>query len=219
MATLPQNLIIPGPAGGLEAIFLDINNKNTNVFAIICHPHPLHGGTMNNKVVTTLARAMNELGLPSLRFNFRGVGASAGEYGHGDGETEDLLAVIAWVNQNFPEHKIWLAGFSFGSYIAMRGAFLKRGQVTQLITIAPAVTYFDFTQHHHIDCPWLLVMGEEDELVPIAEVKTWLTKLPVPIQTIFMPGVGHFFHGHLTQLREHLLSVLTPNLPHGTIHV
>lgn len=209
---LPQNITIPGPSGALEAIFLQEVNKKSNILAIICHPHPLYGGTMNNKVVTTLARTMTELGLPSIRFNFRGIGASAGEYGQGDGETEDLLAVMAWVNQHFPNHKVWLAGFSFGSYIAMRGAFLKREQVTQLITIAPAVTYFDFTQHHHIDCPWLLVMGEEDELVPLAEVKAWLAKLPVPIQTFFMPGVSHFFHGHLTQLREHLLSALTPRL-------
>ena len=90
----------------------------------------------------------------------------------------------------------------------MRGAFLRQEQVTQLITIAPAVTYFDFTQHHHIECPWVLVMGEADELVPVDKVKAWVAQLPVPIQAVYFPGVGHFFHGNLTRLREQLVALL-----------
>lgn len=198
----PQNIFIPGPVGKIEAIVAP-SADTTNTIGIICHPHPLYGGTMHNKVVTTLARTFNELDMASIRFNFRGIGKSAGSYGHGEGETDDLLAVIAWVRQHFPECQLWLAGFSFGAYVAMQGA-IRTSNIQQLITIAPAVNHFSFSDAANIRCPWLLVMGEADEIVPIDAVKNWVKQQPVPIKTIYFPGVSHFFHGHLTELREHI---------------
>src|SRR5690348_488965 len=108
-------LILPGPVGDLDVIATNHEQaNNTTPIAIVCHPHPLHGGTMNNKVVTTLARTFKDLGLRSVRFNFRGVGKSGGIYDHGVGECKDLIAVIDWVKKIFPQAPIWLAGFSFG---------------------------------------------------------------------------------------------------------
>jgi alpha/beta superfamily hydrolase len=209
---LPHNpLFIAGPAGQLEAIVaLSSPQENHPIIAIICHPHPLYGGSMSNKVITTLARAFYDLGLASIRFNFRGIGKSAGNYGEGVGEIEDLLAVLNWARTTFPGYKIWLAGFSFGAYVATSVAAKEKDQVAQLVTIAPAVTHFDFQTLSTVTCPWLLVMGEADEIVAFDTVKTWLTSLPIPITTIFYPGVGHFFHGHLVQLREDIKRTLQP---------
>ena len=209
MVNKVQSLMIPGPAGDLESLLLEEGSATSDFFGIVCHPHPQHGGSMHNKVVTTLARTFAELGAPSIRFNYRGVEKSAGEYDRGDGETQDLLAVIKWVNQHYPSHKVWLAGFSFGSFIALRGASLLPDQVTQLITIAPSVKgYFDFIDGSRITCPWVLVMGEADELVAIEDVKQWVSDLPVPVEAVYFPKVGHFFHGNLIRLREQLLLLL-----------
>ncbi len=207
----PQNPVtLSGPVGPLEAVVTPPLKESKPIIGIICHPHPLYGGTMHNKVVTTVARAFYDLGLWSLRFNYRGVEKSAGSYGSGLGEVEDLLAVLTWVRQNFPQYTLWLAGFSFGSYVAAQAA--AKEDVAQLITIAPAVTHFDFKEIAQIHCPWLLLMGEEDEIVPLSAVKNWLTTLSTPIQTIFFPHVGHFFHGHLVQLREALKKALITNV-------
>lgn len=201
----PQNpVFISGPSGNLEAIIAPPVAESAPIVTIICHPHPLYGGTMNNKVVTTVARAMYDLGLWSLRFNFRGIGASQGVYGNGHGEVEDLLAVIDWVQQHFPKYNIWLAGFSFGAYIAMEGAARVGDAIQQLITIAPAVTHFEFHHGAKIHCPWLLLMGEADEIVAVGEVKKWVKKQPAHIKTIYFDGVSHFFHGFLSNLREQL---------------
>ena len=110
---------------------------------VVCHPHPLHGGTMQNKVVTTLARCAEELGMPSLRFNFRGVGASAGAFDEGRGETDDALAAVATARQRWPDAALWLAGFSFGGYVALRASTTRGvGEVSRLVTIAPAFTRY-----------------------------------------------------------------------------
>lgn len=202
---LPQNLLfLTSPAGHLETIITrPLSVEANRVVTVICHPHPLYGGTMNNKVVTTLTRAFIETNGWAVRFNFRGVGKSTGVYGHASGEIEDLLAVIQWVRQNFSGYAVKLAGFSFGSYIAASVA-AQDAEIQHLITIAPAVNHFDFTQIRSVACPWLLLMGEADEIVPVESVKQWLATTPVKIKSIFFPGVGHFFHGHLLQLREAL---------------
>jgi len=208
---LPQNFLnLPGPTGPLEAIISPPASEAAPIVSIICHPHPLQGGTMQNKVVTTLARAFYDLGLWSVRFNFRGVGASEGNYDEGRGETDDLLAIVAWVQQQFPSHTIWLAGFSFGAYIAMQGAAhpALAGHVTQLVTIAPAVNHFVLPPHLKIPCPWLLVMGEQDEIVPAEAVKDWVKQQSAPIKAFYFPTAGHFFHGHLVELREQLKAAL-----------
>jgi uncharacterized protein len=116
------------------------------------------------------------------------------------------MAVLNQIRTDFPGYKIWLAGFSFGAYIAT--CVSAKEKIEQLITLAPAITHFDFKDLATITCPWLLIMGEADEIVAFDQVKTWLTKVPVPITTIFYPEVGHFFHGHLVQLREDLKAYL-----------
>jgi hypothetical protein len=178
--------------------------------AVILHPHPLHGGTMQNKVVHTLARAFAELGVASVRFNFRGVGASAGRFAHGEGETEDALAVIAWVRKQRPDAPVWLAGFSFGAYVALRAA--ASAQVDGLITVAPAVHLYDFSTLVLPQCPWLLIQGEADEVVPVEAVRAWLSGIVPRPQTLFLPGVGHFFHGHLTEIKSALCDFVPPHL-------
>jgi len=123
-----QTFLLPGPTGALEAMAAcPAEDEAVPATAVICHPHPQQGGTMHNKVVHTLARTFSELGLRTVRFNFRGVGASAGHFDHGNGETEDLLAVVSWVRAQRPQDQIWLAGFSFGGYIAARGAQQTEG--------------------------------------------------------------------------------------------
>lgn len=203
------SVILPGAVGTLEALTSAPNNAS-DVVVVICHPHSLHGGTMHNKVVYTLARAFKEMNLRTVRFNFRGVGASEGNYDEGIGETEDLLTVLKWVQQVRPQDKIWLTGFSFGSYVAARAA--KTWPAQQLISIAPPVENFPFKQLPPFTCPWLVVQGEADEVVAPQKVFSWLAELPQPPQLIRMPDTSHFFHGKLVELRQLLITALSPQL-------
>ncbi len=179
--------------------------------AIICHPHSLHGGTLRNKVVTMIERSLRELGLATVRFNFRGVGASAGTFDEGIGETEDLAAVAAWVRRVRPDDVVWLAGFSFGSYVALRAA--KRLGATQLIQIAPPVGRWAFADIELPDCPWLVVQGEADEVVDPAAVFAWIDGLARPPQLVRMPDTGHFFHRRLLDLRGAIKNSVKDHLP------
>lgn len=169
---------------------------------IICHPHPLHEGTMHNKVVYTLSRALQAKGLHTVRFNFRGVGKSEGQYGNSTGEVADLMAVLAWVDQVLPQSKIWLGGFSFGAYIAAKGATQHPCQ--QLFTVAPSVENQPYDQLATVSCPWNIIQGEEDEVVPPEAVYAWVEshKESQPnLSLIRMPKASHFFHGELINLR------------------
>lgn len=198
---------IPGPSGRLESLIEPPpGDGGISGVAVLCHPHPLHGGTLQNKVVHTLARACNDLGLVALRFNFRGVGASEGEYGEAIGETEDLHAVLAWVQQQWPDQPLWLGGFSFGAYVALRAA--ARWPIRQLITVAPPVNLFAMDPLPAVHCDWLLVQGDEDEIVPHGQVMAWIAGLDYPPQVLELVGAGHFFHGRLNELRERLLTLL-----------
>jgi len=198
-------LHLPGPAGTLETA---ITPNVTNQIAIVCHPHPLQGGTMNNKVVTTTAKAFQQKGMSTIRFNYRGVGASTGGYGDFKGETADLLAIIDWAQQQIPDLQLWLAGFSFGSYIAAQGALQRSTLVQQLFTIAPAVNHAQFADFMAIRCPWVVIQGEEDEIVPPAGVYEWVEHMAqyTPIHLIKVPACSHFFHGKLVELRDILLT-------------
>jgi alpha/beta superfamily hydrolase len=204
-----ERLIVPGPAGGLETLIETPSQQVQSAiehFAVVCHPHPLYGGTLDNKVVYTLARAFQELGAPAIRFNFRGVGASAGQYDEGRGETEDALAVIAHGRQRWPGAMLWLAGFSFGAAVAIRAS--EGAQPDRLVTVAPAVTRINVQNVEMPSCRWLVVQGDADDVVEPGAVLNWASGLsPAPVVSV-LPGAGHYFHGRLHELRDAVLAFM-----------
>jgi alpha/beta superfamily hydrolase len=201
-----EGFSIEGPAGVLEGLLEDPQAPSHPGFAVICHPHPLYGGSMHNKVVHTLARACQEYGIATLRFNFRGVGASAGSYDEGRGELDDVLAVIAWGRKRWPDTALTLAGFSFGAMLALGAA--ERSMPSRLITVAPAVARPEFAEVVNLSCPWLIVQGDADELVDIRNVRAYAARFDPAPRLVVMPGGEHFFHGRLTELRDHVLAFL-----------
>jgi alpha/beta superfamily hydrolase len=201
-APVPTALEITGPAGVLEAV-IDSSARPAVATAVLCHPHPLQQGAMGNKVVTTVARAFTRLGADAVRFNFRGVGASAGRYADGIGERDDALAVVEWCRERWPGRPLYLGGFSFGA--AAAAAIAARVAPAGLVTVAPPVDRLavDFVAPA---CPWLLIHGEADEVVPLEPVLEWCSKLAAPPRIVSLPGVGHFFHGQLPALIEAVTS-------------
>lgn len=195
-----SHFVISGPAGNLELMTTWPSELQHEYVAVICHPHPLFQGSMKNKVVTTLFRAFDRLGVPTVRFNFRGVGQSQGQHGEGVGEQDDLMAVIRWLTDVLPGFEVSLSGFSFGSYIA--AAVANREPVSGLITIAPPVHHYAFNKLTQVRCPWLVVMGDQDEIVPFADVNAFVENSPLPMDYQVMPAATHFFHGRLIDLRE-----------------
>lgn len=194
---VPKNTLIDGPAGPLEIAFQQ--PANATALALICHPHPVHGGTMDNKVVQTLAKAFAELGCATLRFNFRGVGDSAGAFDEGIGETEDASAALAWARAQLPPSlPLIAAGFSFGCFVQSR--LLPRSQPQQLVLVGPAVSRFQLAVlPTDLQQQTLVIHGEADDVVPLDAVMDWARPQGLPV-TVF-PGTGHFFHGRLTELK------------------
>jgi uncharacterized protein len=198
-----QRLTLPGPAGALQALLETPQpeaERAPRAFGVVCHPHPLHGGTLDNKVVWTVSRAFQQFGAPTLRFNFRGVGASAGTYDEGRGETADALAVIAWGRQRFPAAALWLGGFSFGGSVAIRAA--GAAHPAALVLVAPGITRIDVQDAAPPACPWLIVQGEADDVVPPEAVIEWAHTLSPTPTVRLLPGAGHFFHGRINELRD-----------------
>jgi uncharacterized protein len=209
MRTLPaaERLNLNGKAGDLEAV-VEVPEGVTKpaAFLVVCHPHPLHGGTMDNKVVTTLARTAHEIGVPTIRFNFRGVGGSAGSFDDGRGETDDALIAVAHGRQLWPDAVLWLAGFSFGGFVALRASTTRGvGKVDRLLTVAPALgKNFESPRHLQVpECPWLIVQGEADDVVDPHLAADWAALLEPQPRMVMLPGVGHFFHGKLAELQQH----------------
>ena len=207
-----ERVTLAGPAGGLESLIeTPVSGEDgpfaqVTAFAVVCHPHPLFGGTLDNKVVHTLARAFNQLGAPAIRFNFRGVGTSAGTYDDGRGEIQDALAVIAWGRERWPGAALWLGGFSFGGSVAVWAA--GEAAPARLVAVAPGITTIDVTGAVPPACPWLIVQGDEDEVVPPQVVLAWSrTLVPAP-EVAVLPGAGHFFHGRINDLREAVLAFM-----------
>jgi alpha/beta superfamily hydrolase len=197
--------VIDGAVGALEVV---VNAPVTTLagIALIAHPHPLEGGTLDNKVVYTLAKTFFALGYAAVRFNFRGVGASVGTFDEGNGETDDALAALAHGRQRFGNAlPIVLAGFSFGSFVQTRVA--RRVTVERMVLIAPAVNRF---ATERVTPDTIVVHGEQDDVVPLADVFAWARPQELPI--IVFPGCGHFFHGRLPQLQR----VITGNWQRGT---
>jgi len=217
MSAAPRttSLIVPGPARAIEVLVdepadLDVVRQ----VAVVCHPHPLFGGNMTNKVTHILARTCNELGAAAVRFNFRGVGKSAGTHDDGRGEVEDVLAMLKWTEERWPGANLWLAGFSFGAAMALRAALARSGErrsVKRLITVAPALRWLEQTDDQTPGCPWLVVQGDQDELVDAQAVAAWARRLSRPPTLTVLAGVDHFFHGRLNDLRDTVKAWLIEN--------
>jgi alpha/beta superfamily hydrolase len=195
-----QRLFIDGPVGRLEAIMDVSTAENALGVAVVCHPHPQHGGTMHNKVVHTLARAFVRMGYASLRFNFRGTEQSEGVYDEGQGELDDALAAVAWARERYADSPLWLAGFSFGAAIAVKAAVAI--EVDGLVSVAPAISRFASGLESQPTCPWLIVQGDQDELVDVEETVAWVDGLAPGPELLIIPDGEHFFHGRLNELRE-----------------
>ena len=189
-----ERVLIDGPAGKVETDVNDPGGARRGI-ALIAHPNPVQGGTKDNKVVTTLAKAFFALGYVAARPNFRGVGASAGDFDEGRGETEDLLAVAGHLKQRYGDLPLVLAGFSFGSYVQTRVA--KQLASERMVLVGPAVNRFPAET---VPGDTLVIHGELDEVVPLAAVFDWARPQNLPI--VVVPGGEHFFHGRLNQLAE-----------------
>jgi len=202
-----EKLFIDGPAGRLEAIIERPGEGALEGCAVICHPHPQHGGTMHNKVAHTLARAFVRSGYETLRFNFRGTEQSEGKYDEGIGELDDALAAIEWTRARHASYPLWLAGFSFGAAISVKAAV--ETAVDGLISVAPAISRFASGLDSQPQCPWLIVQGDEDELVDVEETVEWVNGLePGPELLVIRQG-EHFFHGRLTELRQAVMDFVS----------
>ncbi len=189
--------LIDGPAGALELRY-EPPQQAPQGLALICHPHPLFGGTMDNKVVYALSRAAQNCGLASLRFNFRGVGGSEGEHADGAGELEDAAAVLAWGRSRLPAAPLLLAGFSFGAFIALMLA--ARTRPDALVTVAPPLHYADSGELPRPQCDWLLIHGDADDVVDCGTTLAQAEKLQPAPEVQVVEGAGHFFHGGIVDL-------------------
>lgn len=195
MAVTLKNYELQGPAGRLEGV-VHLPEGELRALAVVAHPLPTMGGTMENKVAVTLAKTLADLGCVALRFNFRGVGGSDGEFTGGEGETEDLIAVVRYAQEQFDsELPLVLSGFSFGGYVAARAA--QQLQPQHLVLAAPAVGRFAMPA---VAPDALVVHGEHDDVVPLAAALEWARPQHLPV--VVLPAAEHFFHGRLTQLRD-----------------
>jgi alpha/beta superfamily hydrolase len=191
-----QKFSVTGPAGHLEGM-THLPDGMPRAIAVVTHPLPTMGGTMENKVVTTLAKTFSGLGFVALRFNFRGVGNSEGEFDGGNGEVGDVLAIAHHARQTFGDLPLILCGFSFGGYVQARAATHLHPRSHRLVLIAPAVGRFAMPQ---VPPDTLLLHGELDEVIPLSDMLDWARPQHVPI--VVLPGAGHFFHGRLNQIKQ-----------------
>ena len=199
-----ERFSIDGPAGRLEALLEQPGDSGPRAVAVICHPHPLHGGTMQNKVAHTLSRAFLASHAAAIRFNFRGVGDSEGTFNDGAGEQEDVHAVIDVARCRYPGIPVWLAGFSFGAAMSIRAA--TDSDVAGLVSIAPAAFRMADMGTPQPACPWLLIHGDNDELADIDETILWVNSMTVGPRFLVFPDTTHFFHGKLIDLRESVVA-------------
>ena len=195
-----EKFFIDGPAGKLEALLESPQATSATGAAIICHPHPEYGGTMQNKVAHTLARAFVAKGFSTLRFNFRGVGLSEGTFDEGRGELQDALAAVRTMQNRGGHSQLWVAGFSFGAAIAIRAA--AEAGADGLVSVAPAISRVTGEAGRQPDCPWLIVQGDRDDLVDVADTIAWVNGLAPGPELVIFEDTEHFFHGKLVKLRD-----------------
>ncbi len=209
-----EELLIPGPAGNIEVLTTCPDCYQGDLpIAVICHPHPLYGGSMRNKVVHILAQTFNQMGMLSVTFNFRGVGKSQGRYDEGRGESDDLLSVVSYFRERYPRAPLWLAGFSFGSYVALRAH--RAAGAERLLLVAPPVRMFDYDELPEVTIPWLVVQGGKDEITAPEAVSSWVAARPTRPVYRWLADADHFFHGRLNRLREAVINIWSDAVASG----
>jgi alpha/beta superfamily hydrolase len=197
-----RNLFLEGPVGRLESIlWTPAHPISPPLAAVVCHPHPLYGGTLHNKVVYQAAKSLDTLGIPVLRFNFRGAGLSAGSHDRGQGEQGDVRAAIDFLSGEFPSATVLLAGFSFGSWVGLRVGCADP-RVTELIGLGIPVNNTDFTYLWNCKKPKLFVHGADDEHGARSKVAELVAALPGENELVIVDDADHFFSGHLQQLDQ-----------------
>lgn len=196
-----QRLFVPGPVGKLQAIHEP--SEDARAAVVICHPHPQFGGTMRNKVVYEMSRTFAEAGCATLRFNFRGVEGSEGAWDEARGEVDDVRAAIEWMEVQYPDTPLWLAGFSFGAYVGLKAA-QGDARIERLFAVAPAVNHWDFSFMQLDSRPLTVVAGKADEIVPFEKVVAWAQSLS-HVQFHPVEGAGHFFPDHMQKMKRMLL--------------
>ena len=208
------NLFIPVEHGQLEAILKEPRQDPPKGVALVLHPHPLGGGTMHNKVVFRAAAALNDAGLTTLRINFRGVGQSTGEHDEGRGEQDDARAGLDYLSQSYPALRILLCGFSFGARVGL-DVGIKDPRVACLIGIGTPLEMYDFSFLTACRKPLLLVHGEHDEYGGVERLRELVADLEksVPVKLVVVPGAGHFFEGHLDELKRAITGWTTEQFP------
>ncbi len=204
---LKGNLFLDGPAGKLEALLKEPAGEITRA-AVVCHPHPLFGGTMHNKVVYRVAKAFFDSGFAALRFNFRGVGRSEGAHDAGRGEQDDLRAAIRFIEEKYTGAEIWLAGFSFGAAVLLR-AGCPNPLIRAMIAVGAPVSKYDFASDAICDKSALFVQGELDEFGTVADLEKLIAALSGPVEMKVIEGADHFFEGHLDELARAVSGFIT----------
>jgi uncharacterized protein len=201
-----ESLFVPGPAGRLEALLEEPHDREARIAAVVCHPHPLFGGTMHNKVVYRLARGLRRAGAVELRFNFRGVGLSEGEYGDLTGEIEDARSALAWLRERYPELPFALAGFSFGARVITRLG-CEIGEAQFLLAAGFPTRLGDTDYLLRCDTPKLFIQSTQDEFGPRFELEALFETLPEPKRLEWVEANDHFFAGALEELEERAYSL------------
>jgi hypothetical protein len=201
-----ESHFLDGPAGRLEALLEEPEDRDPREACVVCHPHPLFGGTMHNKVVYRIARGMRRAGAVVLRFNFRGVGRSEGRHAHGAGEVDDALAALAWLRERYPHLPHSLAGFSFGSRVILRAGCGSRAQ--RLIAVGLPTRKEDFTYLSHCPEPKMFIQSTRDEHGPRPELEEVLATVADPKQIHWVEAQDHFFTGALEELEERVFELV-----------
>ena len=207
-----ESLFLPGPAGRLEALLEEPEPEPlretapAREVALVCHPHPQHGGTMHNKVVYRIARGLRRAGAVVLRFNYRGVNLSEGSYAHGEGELEDARVALDWLRARYPDLPVTLAGFSFGSRIALRLA-CGGEPARRVIAVGFPTVYRDTSYLEGCTVPRVFVQSTQDQFGPLAEIEPLVASLAEPKQLVLIEAQDHFFAGALEQLEQAVLSI------------
>ena len=207
-----HRFFLPGPAGRLEAMHWTVADADPPMAALVCHPHPLFGGTMHNKVVFQVARAMHDLGLPVLRFNFRGAGLSEGVHDQGRGERDDVRAALDWLAQAFPAKPIVLAGFSFGALVGLEVG-CQDHRVRELIALGLPVNRNDCAFLRDCAKPRLFLHGSQDQYGEIDKLRLLVASLPEPKRLVVVPDVDHFFTGKIEEVGRAVRDWMTERHP------